>query len=269
MIQQEHERSAGIKAGLDRLRGLSGLIATAVTFAVLIIGGQARAESVSEQLPRVFVELFTSQGCSSCPPADRYLGELVTRKGVVAVSMPVDYWDYLGWRDTLGKRIFSQRQRRYAKHIGNGMVYTPQIVIDGRSEMIGSDRRRVEAVIKQHRSQLAKATRPALSLRSKDGQLVISIGDQAGEEKPDATVWLVLFSQQEKVAIRAGENGGRSLTYHNVVRELTPIGDWNGEALTLKLPRRQIMQRGADACVAILQQNDGGPVLAVSAIDRW
>jgi hypothetical protein len=223
-----------------------------------------------ESKPKVLLELFTSQGCSSCPKADALLPTFIARKDVIAVSMPIDYWDYLGWRDTFGQAIFTARQRSYGKKIGGGIVYTPQIVIDGRYHMNGADEKAIAAMIEQRKKAKARHPGVALDVKTKDGMLLVSVGRSPKDSAiKKATLWMALFSKEKAVKIKRGENRGRSLVYHNIVRELTPIGHWSGEEMVLKLPKKQIMQRGADGCVILLQKGDGGPIVAAAQMPRW
>ena len=227
-------------------------------------GEPAKAE------PKILLELYTSQGCSSCPRADALLPSFIKRKDVIALSMSVDYWDYLGWRDTFAKRLFTERQRSYGRRIGDGMIYTPQIVVDGRAHTNGSDGRAIEAMIEQRKKERAKNPDVALKVMTHGDMLVVSVGEMPKNMKvKKATLWLALFSSEKAVKVRRGENRGRFLTYHNIVRELTPVGQWTGAEMTLKLPKKQIMQRGADGCVILLQNGDGGPIVAAAEMPTW
>jgi hypothetical protein len=238
----------------------------------LLVSAPARAGSDAATRP-VLVELFTSQGCSSCPAADRVLGEIARRKDVVAISYAVDYWDYLGWHDTFGSRANSERQRAYAARLGGGMVYTPQLIIDGRAHLNGADRRGVEAAIAKRLQAKAAEPRVALSLSAAAGRLRITVGPAAAngsaEAPRKATLWLAEISGQQEVEVHAGENGGRSLAYHNISRDLMPIGEWSGQPIDVALPHDNLMRHGGDGCVAILQEEDGGPVLAAAILAPW
>jgi hypothetical protein len=219
---------------------------------------------------KVLLELFTSQGCSSCPAADALLPDFIARKDVIALSLSIDYWDYLGWRDTFGQRIFTTRQRSYGKRIGDNMVYTPQMVVDGRVHMNGSDRATIRAAIEKRRTARALQPPVELSLKTDGDMLLVNVGQNPDQGAPQkATLWLALFSKHEKVKIKRGENRGRHLSYHNVVRELTPIGHWSGDEVIVKLPMHQIVQRGSDGCVVMLQKDDGGPIIAAAQMSSW
>lgn len=207
----------------------------------------------------VLVELFTSQGCSSCPPADRLAAVLNTQPGVTVVSLNVDYWDYLGWRDTLAKPEHTQRQMDYAHSRGDNNVYTPQMIINGEAHAIGSNQASVESAIANARR---KTLTSALKLSATDKELIVDLPQgQAGSE---ATLWLMAIAPAIEVKIERGENTGKSVTYHNVVRQLVPAGMWDGSATTLKFPRKAIIAAGAKSCIAVLQQGKVGPVLGMA-----
>ncbi len=220
--------------------------------------------------PKILLELFTSQGCSSCPKADALLPTFIARKDVVAISMSIDYWDYLGWRDTFAQTLFSKRQHSYARKIGVGYVYTPQIIIDGIYHVNGRDKKAIEEIIEKRKK--ARAGHPAIALDVKTigDMLVVSVGERVkGDDLVKATLWMALISKTKTVKVERGENRNRFLTYHNVVHELTPIGQWSGEKMSVRLPKHLIMQRGADGCVILLQRGDGGPVVAVAQMQDW
>ncbi len=207
----------------------------------------------------VLVELFTSQGCSSCPPADRLAAELKSQPGVTVVSFNVDYWDYLGWRDTLAKPEYTQRQMDYAHARGDNDVYTPQMVINGEAHAVGSNQAVVERAIA---SAQRKASNLPLQLSATDKELIVDLAK--GEAGGEVTLWLMAIAPSVTVKIERGENTGQSITYHNVVRKLVPAGMWDGSAATLKLPRKAIMTPDCTSCTAVLQQGKVGPVLAMA-----
>lgn len=214
----------------------------------------------------VVIELFTSQGCSSCPPADAIFHRLSQRENVISLTYHVDYWDYLGWRDTLASKEFSQRQYDYAKSRGDMEVYTPQAIVNGRKHVVGSKLADVEAAL-----QSAAADRQSpwidFSLVGHDRDLTIKLPDATGVR--DATLWLIAVSKTVEVEIARGENAGRNVRYENVVRKMTPAGMWNGEATSIMMPRDYTVPAGADACAALLQQGKAGPVIGVSAFRNF
>ncbi len=208
--------------------------------------------------PAVVVELFTSQGCSSCPPADALLDELRAMPGVTALTYHVDYWDYLGWKDTLGSPEFSQRQYDYAKARGDMDVYTPQMIVNGEAHMVGSSRQRVLDTLEAARQ--SKWTVP-LTLRDGPKEIVIDIGEGEG----DATLWVMPVLAKTSVKIERGEIAGREINYHNVVRRLLPAGMWNGTAQRVALPKDGLMPPESTACVALLQSGKVGTVLGCAS----
>jgi hypothetical protein len=210
------------------------------------------------------VELFTSQGCSSCPPADKLLAELAERPGVVALSYSVDYWNYLGWHDTLSSAANSDRQREYARTRGDGRVYTPQVVVDGLLHVNGSDENAIGQAIGDASARLANVKVP-VSMRADGNTLVIDVA-AAPEQSPTrgATIWLAIAKEQETVSVTRGENRGRNLSYHHPVRELSPVGMWKGEAMTLRLPLKDLKTMGGDCLVALLQVENAGPILGAA-----
>jgi len=191
-----------------------GVLASAMTG----IGG-AHAE------PKAVIELFTSQGCSSCPPADRLLGELGFNPSVITMSLPVDYWDYIGWKDTLALPGHTKRQWAYAQTLGDRGVYTPQAIVNGSIPVIGSDRAAIERAIEQSRETSNEPTLP-VSISVADDQ--IKIVTPAAKVAGMGEVWLCTISKAVPVAIGRGENRGRTITYHNVVRDWHKLGDWTG-----------------------------------------
>src|SRR5262245_18437897 len=184
----------------------------------------------TETLPRGVVELFTSQGCSSCPRADSLLGELAQDPGVVALSLPIDYWDYLGWKDTLAKPRHTARQRGYAYVRADRQVYTPQVVVNGKVHVLGSDKVAIERAISETRRQNGIMTVPVKLTVAGDKVTVALPAMQIGATP--AEVWLCQISKEVPIAIGRGENTGKTVTYHNVVRRWVKIGEWTGTAHT-------------------------------------
>ncbi|MGD0532408.1 MAG: DUF1223 domain-containing protein [Methyloceanibacter sp.] len=236
--------------------------------AITLVGpGLAGPGPRSDSHNPAVIELFTSQGCSSCPAADALLGQLAERPGFVALSYSVDYWDYLGWRDTLGSPANSERQRDYAKARGDGRVYTPQAVVDGVTHANGSDEDAIQAAVAAASVRLAQVKVP-VSMHGEGDTLVIDVG--AAPETSDqrsATIWLAIAKEVEKVVVARGENRRRELSYHHPVRELTPIGMWHGEAVTLRLPLKDLETMGGDCLFALLQVEDSGPILGAAEFE--
>lgn len=214
------------------------------------------------------LELFTSQGCSSCPPADKLLAEYGGKTGVITLSFSVDYWNYLGWHDTLSSPENSERQRDYALARGDGRVYTPQVVVDGIMHVNGSNEAAIEMAMR-NASRRLKDVRVPVSMHAEGNSLVVDIG--AAPETSDmreGTVWLAVAKDEETVAITRGENRGKKITYTHPVRELTPIGMWAGEKMTLHLPLKDLQTIGGDCLVAMVQVEGAGPVLGAAVYEE-
>lgn len=199
----------------------------------------------------IVLELFTSQSCSSCPPADALLTDLGRRPDVLALSLHVTYWDRLGWRDRFSLREATERQRRYARLFGGDSIYTPQLVVQGRRHVVGSDRRAVLAAI-----AAAEPTTVPLTLTRQAERLRLTVGAGTGA----ATLVLLGFDTRHVTPIGGGENGGRTLTQTQVVRAVGRVGEWTGAPLTLELPRPE----GERA--AVLLQGDDGRMLGAVAL---
>jgi hypothetical protein len=203
--------------------------------------------------PRALLELFTSQGCSSCPAADRLMGQLAKDPALVALSVPVDYWDYLGWRDTLANPAHSARQRAYARVRGDGQVYTPQIVVNGAVDALGSDQAAVEQAIAETTKESGVMSVP-VTLSVSGSALSVKVPAAETSEQAAAEVWLCPLAKTVAVAIARGENRGRTITYHNVVRNWVKLGDWKGGESTWDVPLPQIKAAGVDAAAVMLQE---------------
>jgi hypothetical protein len=180
------------------------------------------------------IELFTSQGCSSCPAADKLLGELTQDPSLLTMSLPVDYWDYLGWKDTLALHGHSERQRAYADARGDREVYTPQVVVNGIVHVLGSDKAAIEKAIAQTRASAAPLTLPVTMIIA-DGKVIVNV-PAAKDEHQSGEVWLCPITSKAPVAIGRGENSGHTLTYTNVVRRWVKLGDWNGKPASFSVP---------------------------------
>ena len=217
--------------------------------------------------PRAVVELFTSQGCSSCPPADKLLGELAKDPSVIALSMPIDYWDYLGWKDTLADARFSARQKAYSQMRGDRDVYTPQVVVNGSAHVIGSDRAGIESAIGATKKADGVMSVPVtMTLAGK--QITVSVAASSkGPAAMHGEVWIGSISQAVPISISRGENSGRELTYYNVVRNLLKVGDWNGSSGSWTVPLENISREGVDAAVVYVQDGNRdkpGPMLGAA-----
>ena len=255
---------------LPRIRAAAASLAAAACFvAASLVAGAAAASPnapVAAVQP-VLVELFTSQGCSACPPADALLNELADREDVLALSYNITYWDYLGWRDTLGREEHTARQEAYANRFEH-RKYTPQVVIDGRSHMPGS---RTDAVMDAIGERLRRDDVPA----GDDANTVAAIANGSGYHleaaargEGSATIWLVHFDRRHEVEITRGENAGETFVYANVVRDIEPIATWDmSRPLDADIPADVIRAGGHDGCAVIVQTGLMGPVIAVARLD--
>jgi hypothetical protein len=238
-------------------------LAAAVFGLAFLTGGSA--PTLADKGP-VVVELYTSQGCNSCPPADAFLGELAKRENVIALSFHVTYWDYLGWKDRFAFKGATKRQRAYGRHFRRGFVYTPQMVIDGQSEVVGSHRGTANRAINKAARRTDKIN--VAFKKGADGKIhaVLPMRQTSGAAER-ATVWFVLFDKRHTTDIKRGENGGRKLTYHNVVRTLTELGNWNGEKKSIALPVDAPGPAGRrDGCAVIVQSNQTGRILGAAVM---
>jgi hypothetical protein len=210
----------------------------------------ARAAEIRENA-RSVLELFTSQGCSSCPSADALLGELGKRPDVVALAYHVDYWDYIGWADTFGARANSDRQRAYAESWGTSSIYTPQLVVNGADGVVASHRNEVDAAL-----AAAPLVLPVHLHVSGD---MLEVEAPAQKRDHGAAVWLVTFLDKAAVDVERGENKGRKLTYTQIVTGRQVVGMWEPDGgLRLKLPLREVLKSPSNGAVILVQEERGG-----------
>lgn len=208
----------------------------------------------------VVVELFTSQGCSSCPPADKVLTELLEQDDVIALSWSVDYWDYLGWKDTHASAANTMRQRAYNDYFGRRIIYTPQMVLDGKAHMVGSNRSQVMRAVDNYRSNDTKTN--VRIERDAQGHFKAHVDEAQLNE--GAIVRMVWFDDEKTVDIGRGENSGRELTYHNVVRGSQVIGEYDGSAASFDLPMMDAISMDCDAVVILVQADPAGPIIGAA-----
>jgi len=233
--------------------------------ALLLTLGLNTADAAEKMGSPAVVELFTSQGCYSCPPAEAYLGELSKRRDVVALEYHVDYWDDLvygsagKWKDPFSSPLHTQRQRQYNLSIRKKTgVYTPQMVIGGILETVGSHENKVEKAI----DIVGQTGSSPLSVKFADnapGMLNIQV---AGTEKSAASIWVVYFHPSIETRVRSGENKGKTLTSHNIVTHVEQVGEWRGTPLSLTVNRPK--ERRDDGCAVIVQNKRPGPILGAS-----
>lgn len=243
--------------------------------AAMLLAGPVSAEEhpANSRDVRGVVELFTSQGCSSCPPADRILAKLAREPDIVALAYHVDYWDYIGWSDPLGSRANTDRQRAYSKALGSGTIYTPQVVVNGQRDVIGSrevDIRRAldETATKGDDSSVSVA----LSVRG-DRLHIATDGVPVTTGGRTPVLMLITYDEAVETVVDKGENKGMTLRDVHAVRDWRILGMWDGKALAVDIPLASI--QGPDGrpggCAAVLQSvtaaGGPGPILAAAAID--
>jgi hypothetical protein len=236
---------------------LIGSIGAALIF---VAGPSANAET------RAVIELFTSQGCSSCPAADKLLSELRSDSTLITLSLPIDYWDYLGWKDTLAIPGHTARQKAYSHVRGDREVYTPQVVINGVAQALGSDRAEIEKAMVQSRHKALSLSVP-VHVAVADERVTVTVPNGDTGDPASGEVWLCALSRSVPVGIGRGENRGRTITYTNVVRRWVKLGTWSGKGETFTVPIDAIKSAGIDAIAVILQSGSidkPGAVLGAS-----
>jgi hypothetical protein len=236
------------------LRVLAALLAAAALSTNLSTNAQAK--------PRAVIELYTSQGCSSCPPADELFAKLAGDPDLITLSLPVDYWDRLGWKDTLAKHAFTERQAAYAGRRGDGQVYTPQAVVNGIEHAVGSQRSAIDAAV----AETAASLRVPLSVKRDGNSIVVAVGGAQASAAGKATVVLMPYLGARDVAIGRGENARRKVTYTNIVRDIVPIADWNGKPIARTIPLEEF--KNYDGLVVLLQAGSPGKPGAILGADR-
>lgn len=216
--------------------------------------------------PSAVAELFTSQGCSSCPPADRLVEKMIKDSDdVLALMLPVDYWDYLGWKDTLASPAHSARQRAYAARRGDRSVYTPQIVINGNEHVVGSNEPAVKGALKR-----ASGFTASVDLTTSDMAIEATVTGSLPAGAKMATVFFLRIKDEQEVEIGRGENAGASVRYVNIVRSLQPIGMWSGGSETFRMPKSELMKSGDVRCAILIQledQDGPGQVIGAAVMD--
>ena len=219
----------------------SSLFATSAFFALALLN-PAHAGGV-----KGVVELFTSQGCSSCPPADKILGDFSDRNGVITLAWHVDYWDYLGWKDTFSSSSFTKRQRNYSNTLGTSSVYTPQIIVNGSTVAENSS-------FNSSISSALAGLPVAVSAKASAGKLTVNVASGAGA----ANLYIVTYTESKIVKIGRGENGGRDIVYRHAVSGIKNIGKWNGSAMSVTVP-------AGGNCAVLLQRPGPGAILGAAS----
>ncbi len=233
-------------------------------FAAIAIAGPAEAGK-ARQVSGV-VELFTSQGCHSCPPADKVLADLAREGEVIALGYHVDYWDYLGWKDTLGSPEYTERQYGYSRTFAERSVYTPQAVVNGRLHLNGGDRGSIDRNVQQMEAS-GKTLPIDIKVEESGDSLIIRADKGDAAELGDAHLVLVYFDKARDVKIDRGENRGKTITYANIVTGIQTAGMWHGDAVRYELPMSEISKHGDGGCAVLLQvvSKDGSPGAIIGA----
>ncbi len=231
-----------------------GIMASRLTLTLAALGFAALLQPAQADPPRAVVELFTSQGCSSCPPADELLVEYSRQPDIIALSLPVNYWDYLGWKDTLAHVAFTERQKAYAHSRSDRQVFTPQMIVNGKKSCIGSDRAQIEKAI-QYTSKGRKTLPVNVTVNEQSGTVTIQVEETPDTAQREAEVWVLPVLRTQTVPIERGENRGKTITYANVVRGLNRLGEWRGGSARFEMPL-ETARKGGDAYVVLLQSTD-------------
>jgi hypothetical protein len=240
---------------------MSSLALVSAAVAATLIAAPVVAAEVRDH-PKAVLELFTSQGCSSCPSADAKLLELQKRGDIITLAYHVDYWDYIGWTDTFGEKSNTDLQKSYAQSWGSSMIYTPELVVNGSKGVVGSRESEITTALN------AASLLVPVSLSVDGGTLDIAVGPQANASA--AVVWLITFKDHASVDIQRGENAGRTMDYTQIVTGRQMLGMWDSAAGThLKLPLSQLMTGGANGAVILVQGDKAGlpgPILGAASV---
>ncbi|MCX8293257.1 DUF1223 domain-containing protein [Phyllobacterium sp. 0TCS1.6A] len=249
-----------------------------ITSILVLIGSPLLAAAVyvlpvcaqdSGKRPDGVVELYTSQGCGSCPPADAVLKELAREGNVVALAFHVDYWDYRGWTDTLALPENTERQNEYRQTLGLNGVYTPQAILNGREHVNGQDGDKIRRRIAEMKQNTSGLTVPVTLSKTPKKRLLIDIGQGAVTPNP-VRVLLAYFDKESVVSIPDGENTGRQVSYANSVRAMETVGMWDGNAQKIEIPWSEIASKKASGCAVLLQEVLGedkpGPIIGASIL---
>ncbi|GAB4576600.1 MAG: thioredoxin family protein [Rhodothalassiaceae bacterium] len=213
----------------------------------------------------VVVELFTSQGCPNCPPAQTMLSEIAERDNILVLSWPVDYWDFMGWKDTFARPENARRQESYNRALRQPGVYTPQIVVDGTFEVVGSRRESVRSRIAEARAVQRQDV--SLALNEDDGFCVVEMPDAGSVHEGPVHIEAIYFRAEDKVSISAGDNRGRMMQYRNVVLMTRDLGIWSDSNRTLRIPVRDAMDAGADHMAILLHLGmREGPIVGAASM---
>jgi len=267
---KEQTMFSRLRAAARSLAMAAGLIGYATVAVASQMVPPTRGSAPSTAVPiRAVLELFTSQGCSSCPPADALLREFAEDPTILTLSLPVDYWDYLGWKDTFASPRNTERQRAYAKARGDGAIYTPQVVVNGTLHVNGAQKAEIKNAIDLTSNNVATPRVPIHFWQENNTLNIVIDGTEPGRVVTEATVWFGLVQPEGKVTIEKGENAGNTLTYTNIVRELTPIGLWKGQSLLIQIPRAAVIQASTQRSVVLIQEGKAGPIIGAAWANLW
>ncbi|WP_158543274.1 DUF1223 domain-containing protein [Dyella psychrodurans] len=231
------------------------VLSTLVGFALTICAFSNGYATEAKAQPLVVVELFHSQGCSSCPPAEANINAIAGQPNVLALSFAVTYWDDLGWKDTFGATAYTDRQQAYARYHESDTIYTPQVYVNGHTSLVGIDRAELDDAI-----HAASMHGPSVTWIAHE----VTVGDDASVKAP-CDVWLVRYDPRTlRVAVGAGENAGRTLPQRNVVRELVKLGRWNGSSEAFQIPAAK--SQGLSTAV-LVQIAGGGDIVSASSAE--
>ena len=247
---------------MDKRRNMSGWLRSILSVGAVFWPLVAMADSAPTPTSSPTVlELFTSQGCSSCPAADRLLGDYAVRGDTIALSFHVDYWDYIGWKDTFATKSSTGRQRGYGQSLSQRHLYTPEIVVAGASHTNGSDRAGIDKLIGEARA--ANRARVKVELTVSDSAVVAAL---SSPDPASAEVWLFEIDRRHDVEVRRGENSGKVLSYHNVVREIRRLGAWDGAPRNFSSDLKAAREAGRDGIVVVVQGSGQGAVLGAAQV---
>lgn len=235
---------------------------SSMRFATFLMAATLAGNAAAAETPRAVIELFTSQGCSSCPPADALFAKMASEPDIITLSLPVDYWDRLGWKDTFAKHAFTERQHAYSLRRGDGRVYTPQAVVNGVEHAIGSRRPAIDMAITEAGSPLPLAVKAE---RSGD---TIDVSIDGAKNHEPAKIFLLPILSEREVSIGRGENAKHKVTYTNIARDIRTLGDWDGQPVRKTIPLESLKDYdGAVVLVQVGEREYPGTILGAARID--
>lgn len=241
----------------------SSLFALMAMLAAMAFALPHQASAQTDSTKPVVVELFTSQGCSSCPPADKFLGDLAKRDDVISLAYHVDYWNRLGWVDPFSSEWATALQSSYSRAHERRNNYTPQMIVQGVEDVIGSRRKAVMQHIDAHHAQAFSRADVTLS-RNADGQVEVAVAPL--DRQVEADIVLLRYHQHKAQQIGRGENGGRTLDYHNIVHERRVVGRWRGEAEQFSVPG--FGDQEGVGLVVMIQERNHGPIIGAAKLEQ-